>query len=51
MGDIRPDKQAGHDVAIVDIPAGKYTLSIAVVDEASSPVIKLAIKGRAEDGW
>jgi hypothetical protein len=33
-----------------DLPAGKYTLSVAVVDEVS-PVINLAIKGRADDGW
>ncbi len=34
-----------------DTPAGKYTLSLAIVDESSAPVVKLAIKGRAEDGW
>lgn len=35
-----------------DVPAGRYTLSIAVVDAASSsPIIKLSIKGRAPDGW
>jgi hypothetical protein len=35
-----------------EMPAGKYTLSIGVVDDvSSSPVITLAIKGRAEDGW
>ena len=34
-----------------DLPAGKYTLSVAIVDESSLPVIKLGIKGRAEDGW
>ena len=35
----------------VDLPVGKYTLSVAVVDESSAPVVRLAIKGRAEDGW
>ena len=34
-----------------DIPTGKYTLSVAAVDESSAPVVRLAIKGRAEDGW
>lgn len=35
-----------------DLPAGRYTLSVGVVDGvSSSPIIKLAIKGRAEDGW
>jgi hypothetical protein len=35
-----------------DLSAGKYTLSVSVVDDvSSSPVIKLAIKGRTEDGW
>jgi hypothetical protein len=34
-----------------DLPAGKYTLSVAVVDESSAPVVRLAINGRAEDGW
>ena len=34
-----------------DLPAGKYTISVAVVDESSAPVVRLAIKGRADDGW
>ena len=35
-----------------DIPAGSYMLSLAVVGEHdSSPVIRLGIKGRADDGW
>jgi hypothetical protein len=35
-----------------DLPAGKYTLSIAVVQsEAAAPVVRLGIKGRADDGW
>jgi hypothetical protein len=35
----------------MDIPAGKYTLSVAIVDESSAPVVRLAIKGRTADGW
>jgi Domain of unknown function (DUF4832) len=35
-----------------DLPAGDYTLALAVVEgEASRPVVKLAIQGRASDGW
>ena len=34
-----------------DIPVGQYVLSLAVVDEAEKPVVRLGIKGRAEDGW
>ena len=34
-----------------DLPAGPFTLSIAIVDESSSPVVRLGIKGRANDGW
>jgi hypothetical protein len=35
-----------------DLPPGAYTFSVAVVDgEMAKPVIKLGIKGRAEDGW
>ncbi len=34
-----------------DMPAGAYALSIAVVDASSVPVVRLGIKGRAEDGW
>ena len=29
-----------------DLPAGQYTLSIAIVDETSTPVVRLGIKGR-----
>ena len=32
-------------------PAGDYALSVAVVDDSQSPVVRLAIKGRASDGW
>ncbi len=35
-----------------DLPAGEYTLSVAVVDEKTSlPAIRLGIQGRADDGW
>jgi hypothetical protein len=35
-----------------DLPAGQYTLSVAVVEaEGAAPVVRLGIKGRAEDGW
>jgi hypothetical protein len=35
-----------------DLPAGKYILSVAVVEsEAAVPVMRLGIKGRAEGGW
>ncbi len=35
-----------------DLPAGEYALAIAVVGEKTeTPVVRLAIQGRAEDGW
>ena len=35
-----------------DLPAGKLTLSIAVVgEETTEPVVRLGIQGRADDGW
>jgi hypothetical protein len=35
-----------------DLPAGEYTLSVAIVGEDSTePVVRLAIKGRSSDGW
>ena len=34
-----------------NLPAGPYTLSIAIVDETSAPIVRLGIKGRTEDGW
>ena len=34
-----------------DLPVGQYTLSIAVVDSFHNPVLRLGIKGRADDGW
>jgi hypothetical protein len=34
-----------------DMPAGQYTVSLAIVDQTQKPVVRLAIKGRGEDGW
>jgi len=35
-----------------DIPVGIFTLSLAILDEhTSNPVVRLGIKGRANDGW
>jgi hypothetical protein len=35
-----------------DLSPGTYTLSIAVVcTEVTTPIVRLGIKGRAEDGW
>ena len=34
-----------------DLPAGEYVLSIAIVDEDANPLLRLAIKGPADDGW
>jgi hypothetical protein len=34
-----------------DLPAGTYTLSIAVVGEDETPVVRLAVRGRDQDGW
>lgn len=35
-----------------NLPIGEYTLSIAVVEDATwVPVLRLGIKGRADDGW
>ena len=34
-----------------NLPTGKYTIAVAVVDQTSAPVVQLAIKGRANDGW
>ncbi|MGO9107605.1 MAG: DUF4832 domain-containing protein [Thermoguttaceae bacterium] len=30
---------------------GEYTLSIAVVDDSSTPVVRLGVKGRGDDDW
>ncbi len=36
----------------VEMPAGTYQLALAVVEpQSSKPVVRLAIRGRAEDGW
>ncbi len=35
-----------------DIPPGKYTLAVGIIrPEDQVPVIRLAIKGRSDDGW
>ncbi len=36
---------------LADLPVGRYTLSIAAVDSLMNPVLRLGIKGRAEDDW
>jgi hypothetical protein len=42
---------ADHVDLPADLPAGRYTLSVAVVEESSAPVVRLAVKGRGDDGW
>jgi hypothetical protein len=53
--DLPPGKIANVSDTIAlpqDISAGAYTLSVAVVDgKTAKPVVKLGIKGRADDGW
>ena len=34
-----------------DVPAGQYVFSLGVVGDDEKPVVRLAIKGRATDGW
>jgi len=35
-----------------DAPVGQYTLSIAIVEsDTAAPIVRLGIKGRAENGW
>ena len=34
-----------------DMPTGKYTVSLAVVNQSERPMVRLAINGRADDGW
>jgi hypothetical protein len=35
-----------------DTPTGEYHLALGVVGEDSpEPILRLAIKGRADDGW
>lgn len=38
-------------IILADVPAEQYKLSVAIVDESSAPVVRLGIKGRADDGW
>ena len=42
---------AESDFVSADLPVGQYTLSLAVVDSFHNPVLRLGIKGRADDGW
>jgi len=37
-------------IMLADIPAGQYTLSLGIVDD-KTPILRLGIKGRGEDGW
>jgi hypothetical protein len=54
-----PDLPNGDIVAVsdsvtipADLPAGEYSLSLAVVEgDPPQPVVRLAIQGRAADGW
>ncbi len=54
-----PDLPPGEIVEVrdsivlpADIPAGTFSLAIGVVGERSTePVLRLAIKGRGDDGW
>jgi hypothetical protein len=36
-----------------DLPAGSYSLAVAIVDDGpnATPVVRLGIRGRADDGW
>jgi hypothetical protein len=52
-----PDLPLGETVLVsdpvklpADLQSGTYELAVAVVEEAK-PVVRLAIKGRADDGW
>jgi len=53
--DLPPGEVAGVTDTIklpADLPPGTYTLSVGVVENATSqPVVKLAIKGRDKEGW
>jgi hypothetical protein len=40
-----------EEISLGGVAAGKYTLSLAIVDASSSPVVRLGIRGRAADGW
>jgi len=53
-----PDLPPGDVVAVSDsvplppeLAAGDYSLSIAVVGDDEKPAVRLAIRGRADDGW
>ena len=54
-----PDLPLGGMISISDLvtlpeqmPAGRYSLAIAIVGEDSSePIVRLAIKGRGPNGW
>ena len=54
-----PDLPLGNIVKVVDSPVvpkdlstGVFGLAVGVVGENSSnPIVRLAVKGRAEDGW
>ena len=47
-----PVCEAAEKLALpADLPAGTYTLSVAVVDESLAPAVRLAIRGRGADGW
>ena len=44
--------EVSDTITLTDIPAGQYGLSIAVVDgKMGEHVLRLGIKGRADDGW
>jgi hypothetical protein len=53
--DLPPGEVANVQDTIVlpsDLASGEYIVSIAVVDEKDEkPVVRLGIKGRADDGW
>ena len=34
-----------------ELPIGQYTLSLAVVDASSTPILQLAIQGRTDGSW
>lgn len=53
-----PDLPPGEVVAAADsvalpadLPAGRYTLAVGIVDDGTKPVVRLAIQGRTADGW
>jgi len=54
-----PDLPPGEIVAVIDrvalptdMPKGQYDLAVGIVGQDSTePVVRLAIQGRAADGW